>query len=139
MPMPGITPRRGRGGPRLAPPRVIRDEARVLLAAELDAMSVCCAHLTFVQGPNVRQLRAATALLRELPGPRLLLGDLNMAAPLPRLVTSWHPLARGRTFPSWQPRLQIDHVLADRAMPVTASRIEALAFSDHCAVVVDLG
>ena len=138
MPMPGLIPKVGPRGVRLAPPQLIRDEPRVVLAAELDHLTVGCAHLTFVQGPNVGQLRAATGFLRTLPGPRVLLGDLNMLAPLPHLVTGWRPLVAGRTFPSWRPRLQIDHALADGAVAVLTARVVPLPVSDHCALVVDL-
>jgi endonuclease/exonuclease/phosphatase family metal-dependent hydrolase len=142
VPMPGMVPVSRSGRLRLAPPRLIRDEPRVLLAAVLDTpnglMTVGCAHLTFVQGWNVPQLRAGVRLLRSLPGPRLLLGDLNMPSPLPAALTRWHPLVTGRTFPSWRPRMQIDHVLADGPVQVTASSIERLPVSDHCAVTVDI-
>lgn len=138
VPMPGVTPVARDGRVRLAPPRLLRDEPRVVLAAELDGLTVGCAHLTFVQGPNVAQLRAATGLLRKLPGPRVLLGDLNMLPPLPGLGSGWRPLVRGRTFPSWRPRLQIDHVLTDGALAARANSIRPLGISDHCAVVVDL-
>ncbi len=142
MPMPGLVPVERRGRVRLAPPQLIRDEPRVLLAAVLATpggpLAVGCAHLTFVQGPNIRQLRTAVDLLRPLPGPRLLLGDLNMAGRLPALVSRWQPLVAGRTFPCWRPRLQIDHVLADRPLPVRAAQVLRLPVSDHCAVVADL-
>jgi endonuclease/exonuclease/phosphatase family metal-dependent hydrolase len=138
VPMPGLIPTVGRRGVRLAPPRLMRDEPRVVLAAELDHLTIGCAHLTFVQGSNVGQLRAATALLQSLPGPRVLLGDLNMAAPLPQLISGWRPLVAGRTFPSWRPRLQIDHALADGAVAVFHARVVPLPVSDHCALVVEL-
>lgn len=140
--MPGSVPRQtGRGG-RLGRPQLIRDLPRVVLAAVVETgrgpMTVGCCHLTYVQGWNVAQLRAALALLRPLPAPRFLLGDLNMAGRLPALTSQWRPLVRGRTFPAWRPRLQIDHVLSEGHVEVLGSGVRQLPVSDHRALVVDV-
>ncbi|MGH3743580.1 MAG: endonuclease/exonuclease/phosphatase family protein, partial [Mycobacteriales bacterium] len=140
--MPGAVPERGRRGVRLGRPQVIRDAPRVVLAAVVETprgpMSVGCCHLTYVQGWNVAQLRRALTLLRPLPAPRFLLGDLNMAGRLPALASQWRPLVRGRTFPAWRPRVQIDHILAEGHVDVLGSRVQELPVSDHRAVVVDV-
>ena len=81
--------------------------------------------------------------LRNLPAPRVLLGDLNMPAGPARAVTRWKTLARAATFPSPMPRAQLDHILADprgidplgRVVQVTTSRP---AFSDHLPLLVQL-
>jgi endonuclease/exonuclease/phosphatase family metal-dependent hydrolase len=142
MLMPGAVPERGRNGVRLGRPQVIRDTPRVVLAAVVETgrgpMTVGCCHLTYVQGWNVTQLRQALTLLRPLPAPRFLLGDFNMAGRLPALTSQWRPLARGRTFPAWRPRLQIDHALAEGHVEVLGSQIVELPVSDHRAVVVDI-
>ena len=120
----------------------VPDEPRIALAAVVQSpagpMTVINAHLSFVPGWNVRQLRAIARWARSLPAPRLLLGDLNLPGAVPRLVTGWTQLARVPTYPSWRPRVQFDHVLADTPMPVTAVQALPLEISDHCALVVDL-
>ena len=59
---------------------------------------------------------------------------------MPRLVTGWTQLARVATYPSWRPRVQFDHVLADgiERSAVRDVRAPRLPVSDHCALVVDL-
>jgi endonuclease/exonuclease/phosphatase family metal-dependent hydrolase len=121
----------------------LRDEQRVLLAAVLDGpagpLTVATTHLSFVQGWNVLQLRRAVRALRRLPAPRILLGDLNMPGPVPTWATGWRRLAVLPTFPAWNPRMQIDHVLTDSAtVSATSARSPAAALSDHRAVVVEL-
>lgn len=142
MLMPGAVPEQGRRGVRLGRPQVIRDTPRVVLAAVIETrrgpMTVGCCHLTYVQGWNVAQLRQALTLLRPLPAPRFLLGDFNMAGRLPALASQWQSLVRGRTFPAWRPRLQIDHVLAEGHVEVLGSSVRQLPVSDHRAVVVDI-
>lgn len=127
-----------------SPPRVIwvDDEPRAAVMAVLDepALTVAATHLSFVPGMNVRQLRRLRTAVAGLPGPRLLIGDLNLPNRLPTRVTGWRGLVTGPTFPSPSPRLQIDHVLTD-TLPdaaVADSAVVHLPISDHRAVTVDL-
>ncbi|WBB53128.1 endonuclease/exonuclease/phosphatase family protein [Verrucosispora sp. WMMD573] len=127
---------------------LLRDEPRVVLAAVLDTphgpLTVAATHLSFVAGWNVRQLRQVIRALRALPAPRILLGDLNLPAWATRAVSGWHLLARRPTYPAAQPRVQLDHILADRhgfdqLPPATAARTPLSTISDHRPLVVDLG
>ncbi|WP_320068738.1 endonuclease/exonuclease/phosphatase family protein [Micromonospora sp. RTGN7] len=127
---------------------LLRDEPRVVLAAVLDTphgdITVAATHLSFVPGWNAHQLRHTIRALRALPAPRILLGDLNLPAGLSRLVSGWTPLGRRPTYPAAHPRVQLDHILADRdhrhrLPPVTAVTTPATTISDHRPLVVDLG
>ena len=121
----------------------LRDEPRVGLAAVVESplgpLTVATTHLSFVPGWNGAQLRRLTAALRDLPGPRVLLGDLNLPGALPRWLTGWRALARTPTYPASEPRVQLDHVLASGALPaVRAVETPELPLSDHRALVVEL-
>ncbi|MEV1110725.1 endonuclease/exonuclease/phosphatase family protein [Micromonospora sp. NPDC049751] len=127
---------------------LLDDEPRVVLAAILDTphgpLTVAATHLSFVPGWNARQLRQTVRALRALPGPRVLLGDLNLPAGPARLVSRWQPLGRRPTYPSGQPRVQLDHILADRHAldalpPVRAVTTPTSTISDHRPLLVDLG
>lgn len=126
---------------------LLKDEPRVLIAAVIDAptgpMTVANTHLSFVPGWNLRQLRAAVRALRALPAPRILLGDLNLPAGPIHAFTGWRTLARRPTYPSANPRAQLDHVLADPRGagplgPVVQVRTPAVGVSDHLPLVVHL-
>lgn len=125
----------------------LRDEPRALLAAVVESpaglLTVATTHLSFVPGWNVRQLRLVLRELARLPAPRVLLGDLNLPAAAVALVPGWRALARRPTYPAPAPRVQFDHVLAERrdgALPAVR-RVEtpAVALSDHRPLVVELG
>ena len=121
----------------------LRDEPRVGLAAVVESplgpMTVATTHLSFVPVWNGVQLRTLVAALAELPGPRVLLGDLNMPGGLPRWLSRWTSLARTPTYPAWEPRIQLDHVLASGDLPpVTAVETPVLPLSDHRALLVEL-
>lgn len=116
----------------------LKDEPRVVLAAELDGLTVATTHLSFVPGWNVVQLRRVRRWLAGLPGPHVLLGDLNLTPGLARRATGWSPLVDAATFPGPAPRLQLDHVLASRALTVTGARAHLLTVSDHRALTVDV-
>ena len=122
----------------------LQDEPRVGLAAVVESplgpMTVATTHLSFVPVWNGVQLRRLTAALAAQPGPQVLLGDLNMPPPFPRGLTGWRSLARTATYPVWEPRIQLDHVLGRGALPpVTGVESPALAVSDHRALLVTLG
>jgi endonuclease/exonuclease/phosphatase family metal-dependent hydrolase len=125
----------------------LRDEPRVVLAAVVDGphgpFTVATTHLSFVPAWNAGQLRLAVRALRRLPSPRVLLGDLNMPAGAAALVSGWRPLARRATFPAWQPRVQLDHVLLDRRGGARwpgegAAETPRVPFSDHRPLVVEV-
>ena len=121
----------------------LQDEPRVGLAAVVESpvgpMTVATTHLSFVPVWNGVQLRRLTAALSAMPGPQVLLGDLNMPGPVPRALTRWTPLARAATYPAWEPRIQLDHVLASGSLPpVTAVETPVLPLSDHRALLVHL-
>jgi endonuclease/exonuclease/phosphatase family metal-dependent hydrolase len=138
LPMLVPTPR-GRPVPMLVP-----DEPRGVLGAEVEtelgALTVLGTHLSFLPPRGALQLRRLVGWSRSLPGPRILLGDLNLPGALPSAVTGWRRLADGATFPASAPRNQLDHALADGLDPAvraTAHTVEG-EVSDHRAVVVEL-
>jgi endonuclease/exonuclease/phosphatase family metal-dependent hydrolase len=123
--------------------RWLVDEPRVVLAARVEApvglVTVATTHLSFVPGWNVRQLRLALRALGTLPGPRVLLGDLNLPGTVLPLVSRWRRLARVATYPSPAPRVQLDHVLVDGPVPpVVSVSTPAVPVSDHRPLVVEL-
>lgn len=128
--------------------RLFQDEPRVLLAAVAETphglLTVAATHLSFVPGWNIWQLRQVVRALRALPAPRILLGDLNLPARLAGPVSGWRLLGRAPTYPATAPRVQLDHILADRRgsrplPPVTAVHAPAAMISDHRPLLVDLG
>lgn len=128
----------GRGRMMLLP-----DEPRVSLAAEVEGpfgpLTVVTTHLSFVPGWNLVQLRR---LARDVSGrtpAAVLLGDLNLPAPLPAWVSRWKPLVSARTFPAGRPSMQIDHILGHGVEGrVRAAGARRLPLSDHLALFVDL-
>jgi endonuclease/exonuclease/phosphatase family metal-dependent hydrolase len=129
-------------------PRFIRvpDEPRAAIVAvvqgEHGPFTVATAHLSFVPGYNVRQLRALRTWLAGLPRPLVVLGDFNLPGRLPARITGWTPLLRQPTYPTTRPRAQLDHVLVDGFTPAqlasVRTEVHRLPVSDHAAVTVDV-
>ena len=123
-------------------PSVVRDEPRVALAAHVEApsgpLTVVNTHLSFLPWWNGQQLDVLTRGLAALPRPLVLTGDLNMGRRRARRATGLTSLAAHPTFPWDEPRRQIDHVLADGPVHVTASEARRMVVSDHLALVVDV-
>lgn len=120
----------------------LRDEPRIGLAAVLvgaPVRTIATTHLSFVPGWNGFQLRTLVRRLGALPGPRVLLGDLNLPGSLPARLSRWRSLARVKTYPGASPSVQLDHALAD-GLAAQVRRVETLALpvSDHCALIVEV-
>jgi len=122
---------------------VVDEEPRTAVIARLQTslgpMTVANTHLSFVPGWNRRQLRRLVHALRGLPGPRLLMGDLNLT---PAAVHRWsgmRALATAATFPAPAPDRQLDHILTDdRDLRAGATTAEPMPISDHRPLVVEL-
>ncbi len=119
----------------------LKDEPRVALAAVVDGpdgpLTVCATHLSFVPGWNAWQLRRIARWLARLPGPTLLMGDLNLPVGA-GLVSGLDVLARAKTFPAPNPKLQLDHVLARGLGPAVSVETPSVDVSDHRPLVVTL-
>jgi endonuclease/exonuclease/phosphatase family metal-dependent hydrolase len=128
-------------GPRRV--QIVHEEPRSALLARLDTplgpMTVANTHLSFVPGWNRMQLRSLIRDMRGFPGPRMLMGDLNMTPPTPRRWTRMRSLGEAATFPADEPVNQLDHVLTDdRSLRVERCVAPRLTISDHRALVVDI-
>lgn len=119
----------------------LKDEPRVAVAAVVDRpdgpLTVCATHLSFVPGWNAWQLRRLAGWLAELPGPTLLLGDLNLPYGA-GLVSGLEVLARAKTYPAPDPKVQLDHVLARSVGPARTVETPVVDVSDHRPLVVTL-
>ena len=98
-------------------PVLVRDEPRVAIGAVVETprgvMTVVTTHLSFIDGWNVVQLRRLRrSLAQALPGPLVLMGDLNMGQRRATRTTGMSSLATALTFPADRPTRQLDHVLA---------------------------
>lgn len=126
--------------PALRRVRIVDEEPRAAVVARLDTplgpLTVANTHLSFVPGWNRVQLRQLFGDLRGFPGPRVLMGDLNMGA---RRWAGWRPLGSEPTFPADVPDRQLDHVLTDDdTLRVTGCATPDLPISDHRALVLDI-
>jgi endonuclease/exonuclease/phosphatase family metal-dependent hydrolase len=122
---------------------VVNEEPRAAVIAQLHTprgrLTVANTHLSFVPGWNRRQLRRLIHDLRGVPGPRLLMGDLNMKPPTVRRWSGMRTLALAATFPADTPKRQLDHILTDDdRLRSGATEAELMPISDHRPLVVDL-
>lgn len=121
-------------------------EQRVLLLAGVRVdgrwWSVAATHLTTRSSTAVEQLVQVLDLLGDRPGPRVLVGDLNLQPGqlLPWLSAEGYRLAAGPpTYPVDRPRLSIDHVaVTGRGCTVTVTETRALPVGDHRALLTEV-
>ena len=122
---------------------LLKDEPRAAIIAVVEhhgvRVTVAGTHLSFVPGWNVRQLRLLRRELADWPRPVVLAGDLNLPGNLPARLTGWRRAVKAPTYPSTNPKLQLDHILLGYGRTRTEGAALRLAISDHCAAYADLG
>jgi len=128
-------------GPRRV--MVVHEEPRAAMIARLQTplgpLTVANTHLSFVPGWNRMQLRSLVRDLRGFPGPRILMGDLNLAPDTARRWTGMRPLGATPTFPADSPQRQLDHVLTDDiTLRVNSCTAPIQPISDHRPLVIDI-
>ena len=128
-----------------APHRVIivKEEPRAAVVARFDTplgpLTVANTHLSFTPGLNRRQLRRIVTALHGMPGPHLLVGDLNLTSAVVQRCSGLRTLATAPTFPAHRPRRQLDHILTDDpGLTVRHRETPSMPISDHRPLVVDL-
>jgi endonuclease/exonuclease/phosphatase family metal-dependent hydrolase len=122
---------------------LVNEEPRAAVVARIETslgpLTVANAHLSFVPGWNRHQLRRIVAELRGIPGPRLLVGDLNLPSAAARRWSGLRTLAAAPTYPADRPKRQLDHVLTDDpGLTVRDWEAPLMPISDHRPLVVDL-
>ena len=106
-----------------------------------DALTVCVLHLALSRNARLKQLAFVGELIAGLPHV-ILMGDLNCAHDSPeirfltRATALCDPLCEVKTFPSWGPKLMLDHILVTPGIRV--DKLWALNFpcSDHLPIAM---
>jgi endonuclease/exonuclease/phosphatase family metal-dependent hydrolase len=114
-------------------------EQRRAIVAEVDVAGTTVAigglHASHRIWGSIPQLRVLDADLRRRGHPSVIAGDCNMWGPPIRAALPHRAGAvRGRTWPSWRPHSQIDHIWIDDRVEVVRADIGPHVGSDHRAV-----
>jgi Metal-dependent hydrolase len=119
-------------------PRTAGDvvERRSAIIAEVEVgdavVAVAGIHASHRLWGSLPQLRAVDAALRERGLPSAIVGDCNMwGPPLALALRDRRRAVRGRTWPSWRPHSQIDHIWIDDQLEVVTSSVGPHVGSDH--------
>lgn len=122
-------------------------EQRGLLEAGLNVsgyrVTLLVTHLAPAKAPREVQADYISRRATEIPGPKILVGDLN-APPNDSGVTALIAGIGGGaptpapTYPSHNPRVRADYILPDRNFRLRAESIPAVLVSDHLPVITDL-
>lgn len=108
-----------------------------------DALHIFIAHLALSQRGRGRQLDYLSEIIEPLHHV-VVMGDLNctpdqlhahqrFSASLPL-----HPVKPLLSYPSWQPRRALDHILLSQTLEAAEVRVMDHLFSDHLPIAVDL-
>lgn len=94
------------------------------------------AHSTHGSPLHLRRLRAA---LPDRDLPAVLGGDMNFwGPPIELLLPGWHRAAKGKTWPAWRPRHQLDHLFVTRSVRSRVGGAVRAGNSDHLPLRAEL-
>jgi len=95
-------------------------------------------HLTY--GSPLHYRRLAGALDRVVgAGPAVVAADMNLWGPPVRLLLpGWRRAVVGKTWPSWRPHSQVDHIVV-RGLSMGGGEVRPDAGSDHRPILARLG
>ncbi|MDR5899296.1 endonuclease/exonuclease/phosphatase family protein [Halomonas vilamensis] len=108
-----------------------------------DALHVFVAHLALSHRGRARQLDYLSEIIRPLRHV-VVMGDLNCT---PEQIHAHkrfsdslplHPVKPLLSYPSWQPRRALDHILLSQSLEASEVRVLDHLFSDHLPIAVDL-
>ena len=117
-----------------------RDRARrsVLIAeTEFDGgpIQIVCVHMGHLTHGSPRHFSKLSSIADSLGGPHsatIIGGDMNLWGPPVSLqMRGWHRAVKDKTWPSWRPHSQIDHLLVGDKLRVVGGRAVDERGSDH--------
>jgi endonuclease/exonuclease/phosphatase family metal-dependent hydrolase len=111
-------------------------EQRRAIVAEVEVAGTTVAigglHASHRIWGSIPQLRVLDTDLRRRGHPSVIAGDCNMWGPPIRAALPHRTGAvRGRTWPSWRPHSQIDHIWIDDRLEALTGRVGPRTGSDH--------
>jgi len=118
-------------------------EPRVVLCGVLDVggvtVRIATAHLSYLPWRGLAQLRVAASVAGAGGGPAVLIGDFNLPVwPVRMALPGWVHGGGQPTYPSWEPRMQVDQVIVRGGVRVREVRVGAAATSDHLPLLATL-
>lgn len=108
-----------------------------------DALHVFVAHLALSQRGRLRQLDYLGEIIEPLHHV-VVMGDLNctpeqlLAHPRFCRALDLNPLKPQLSYPAWQPRRALDHILLSSSLKAEPPRVLEAMFSDHLPIAVDI-
>lgn len=122
-----------------------RMKGRGLLVCRTGDLTIANTHLSLNAKAQKLQLEAIAIILKRYEN-AVLVGDFNCRASRPwlqdfcdqtgmRLITG----SQTPTFPSWKPRMDIDHVLLGRGVAAAKPEVGSVRLSDHLPVTTRIG
>ncbi|MGD8514911.1 MAG: endonuclease/exonuclease/phosphatase family protein [Granulosicoccaceae bacterium] len=106
-------------------------------------LAVLVLHLALSQRARLAQLAEVSELVNSYPH-AVLMGDFNCEPDskemqfLIRNTDLSIPEDEGHTFPSWQPRKRLDHILITNKLEVTTIEVLEHMYSDHLPVAMEI-
>lgn len=115
------------------------DEPHLAIAAELaNGWVVVATHLSFVTPVAIPQLLRVRRWANSLGRRVAIVGDMNLARAFIPLRPRWQSTVNESTYPSWNPQVQLDHILLPREVTGRPLALPRVGLSDHLPIAVEV-
>lgn len=109
-----------------------RGALRVDVVTKNGIVAVVGTHMAHISRGSSFQIWQLRRELARIQVPAVLAGDMNLwGPPLVAQLPGWHRAVKGRTWPSWRPHSQPDHILVRPPITVVDSEVVDELGSDH--------
>jgi len=109
-----------------------RGALRVDVKTKSGTVAVVGTHMSHLSRGSSLQFWQLRRELAQIEGPAVLAGDMNLwGPPLVAQLPGWHRAVKGRTWPSWRPHSQPDHILYRPPISAVDSEVLEELGSDH--------
>jgi endonuclease/exonuclease/phosphatase family metal-dependent hydrolase len=112
-----------------------RGAVRMDVETAAGPLAVVGTHMSHLSKGSPVQFRRLRRVLDAIEVPAVLAGDLNLwGPPVVAQLPGWHRAVKGRTWPSWMPHSQPDHILFRPPVSVVEGEVLKTQVSDHLPV-----
>jgi len=115
--------------------------ANVKIRLPLSTLEIFLVHLSVGKKDRTIQIRQIAKIVKKIKGPSLIMGDFNTFSEnelSPFISGGFKQFKEPKTYPSWNPKVALDHILVKSANIKRIYAYKKKLFSDHLPLVAEI-
>lgn len=115
--------------------------ANIRIRLQFFSLNVFLVHLSVGKRDRAIQIRQIAKIVKNIKGPSLIMGDFNTFSENelgPLISKGFKQFKEPKTYPSWNPKTALDHILAKSVNIKRVYAYKKKLFSDHLPLVAEI-